>query len=255
MKKFADRYMIFIQTGTICVLLLIWQTAAWLGKVNPVVASSPADIVRELWGWIADGSILVDLASTFQILFLGYGLGVLGGLALGILKGLSPTARAYLDPFLTFGNSFPRILLIPFFVVWLGFGVTPKVIVVFLVLVFMVIAIVENGVREIGGDIIASTRILGAGPIGLLRDVYLPGIGLWILVSARVCVGYAFQAAVVSEFFGANHGLGFLIMKGQGSYDIAAIYAALLVTVILALFFQSLLGLLERRYVRWLPAG
>jgi NitT/TauT family transport system permease protein len=254
MKVFAERHMVLLQLLFLCVFLSLWQYAASAGRINPFVASSPNAILQEVWSWIADRSIFVHIAATLEIIFLGYGIGVAGGLAIGVLKGLSPTAKAYLDPFLVFGNSLPRIILIPFFVVWLGFGLAPKVITVFLVLVFMVTAIIENGMKEIGRDIIANARVLGAGPFGLLWDVYLPGLGLWVLVSARVCVGYALQAAVVSEFFGAHEGLGFLIMKGEGSYDVATIYGALLVTVVLALIFHFILGLIERRVTRWLPA-
>jgi NitT/TauT family transport system permease protein len=250
-----DRHIGLWQTAFLVLLLGVWQIASATGFLNPFVVSSPSVIAAQVRDWIRDGSLFPNIGATLWIVAIGYAAGLVVGVALGVMNSLSPTLRAYFDPFLVFGNSLPRIILVPFFITWLGFGIAPKVIVVFLVLVFLVAINIENGMRQIGSDIIAHARILGAGAFELLRDVYLPGIGLWILISARICVGYALQAAIVSEFFGSHAGLGFLVLKGEAAYDVGTIYAALAVTVVLALVFDFLLGVLERRTMRWLPSA
>jgi len=254
-KALFSRHIVVLQIAFFLLMIGLWQLASVTGRINPFTVSSPAVIADQLWDWLRDGSLFGNIAATLKIVSMGYITGLVVGVAIGVTNSLSPTLRAYFDPFLVFGNSLPRIVLIPFFITWLGFGIAPKVIVVFLVLVFLVAINIENGMRQIGSDIVAHARILGAGAGGLFRDVYLPGIGLWVLISARICIGYALQAAIVSEFFGSHAGLGFLVLKGEAAYDVGTIYAALVVTVILALIFDFLLGLVEHRTMRWLPSA
>jgi NitT/TauT family transport system permease protein len=254
-KALFNRHIIVLQIAFFVLLVGLWQLASVSGRLNPFTVSSPTVIATQLVSWVSDGSLLWNILATLQIVSIGYVAGLVIGVAIGVTNSLSPTLRAYFDPFLVFGNSLPRIVLIPFFITWLGFGLAPKVIVVFLVLVFLVAINIENGMRQIGSDIVNHARILGAGFGNLLWDVYLPGVGLWVLISARICVGYGLQAAIVSEFFGSHSGLGFLVLKGEAAYDVGTIYAALVVTVILALVIDYLLGLLEYRTMRWLPAA
>lgn len=240
--------------SVICVLMA-WQILADYELLNPLVLGSPIEVGRVAWSWVVDGSLWRHLASTLEILLAGYVIGLVVGIGIGALIGFSALAKTFLDPFLVFANSVPRIILVPFFITWLGFGLAPKIIIVALVVVFVVASNVEAGLREIQGDLISNVRMLGGSRWGLLRDVYIPGIALLLSASARTCMGYALQAAIVSEFFGSFSGLGYLIVNGQTSYDISIMYASLLVTIVLALMIDSVLALLERRVLVWLPSS
>lgn len=235
-------------------LVVLWALLAGSTVVNAYAIAGPDAVVRQIGDWIGDGSIWGNIASTMQVLALGYGAGVLVGVVAGVAVGVSPTFRLYAEPFLVFFNAVPRLVLIPFFIVWLGFGPAPRIITVFLVIVFVIAITVQTSVQEIPEEYISNATALGARKIDLARDVYAPAIAIWVVASARIAIGLAFQAAVVSEFFGASSGLGQLIIHGSQTFDANEIYAAITLTVILALAIDLALARVDRHVRRWLPS-
>jgi NitT/TauT family transport system permease protein len=180
-------------------------------------------------------------------------MGLSVGVAIGIATGLSSTMRAYFEPFLVFVNALPRLVLTPIFIALLGFGSLPKVLTVFSVIVVTIALTVSTGTREIQGSLIDNARMLGAKPWNLFRDVYLPGVGVWILSSARVAIAIAFQAAIVAEFFGASAGLGHEIEMDMTSLDATGVYSAILIAGVLAFLIDIALTRVQRRTAAWLP--
>lgn len=240
------------QIGFVALMLGLWQLGANEDWIDSRKFSEPIEIwhrLRDMW----NDDLLFHVGSTLRVLVLGYGLGLGVGVLFGTLAGLSPWFRSYVEPFVVVANSVPRAILVPFFITWLGFGTTPKVLTVFLVVVFYVIINITAAVQEIESDVVANARTLGASRSQLARDVYLPSLGLWILASARVTFGFAFQAAIVAEFFGALAGIGFLVVQSQAAFDVDGIYAALAVTMAIALVLDTALGVVERRVSRWMP--
>ena len=122
-------------------------------------------------------------------------------------------------------------------------------------MIFIVTLNTRAATDEFGVDLVQNARVLGATPLQLLTSVYLPGVALSIVSSARLSIGLGFQAAVVAQFFGSPAGLGFLIAQGQQSYNSTQIYAGIAVTSILAYFMDMLLAQAGKRASRWLPAN
>jgi NitT/TauT family transport system permease protein len=241
------------RVGLAALLILAWQLAVNHGLVDKFVASSPSKIWHQLSDWFSSGSIWAPLWATLKELFLGYGLGLAVGVALGMAIGISGTARAFFEPFLTFFNALPRQILTPIFIVLLGFGLLPKIVTVFCVIVIVITLTVSAGTQEIHGSLIDNARMLGARNHHLFQDVYLPGAGIWILSSARVAIALAFQTAIVAEFFGSAEGLGHLIQVNLTSLDATAMYSAILIAGLLAVVFDLTLAGLQRRAAIWLP--
>lgn len=237
----------------VVVVIAAWQLSISAHLFSTFSVSTPAQVVSQVRAWIADGSIWPSIGGTLETFVIGYVIGVGAGIVLGLSSGLSPAFRQYLAPFVTFLNSVPKLVLIPFFIAWLGFGGAPGVIVVALVIVFVVAITVQTGITEVQGRFIENSRMLGASRLDLLRDVYLPAVAIWMMTSARLSIGLGFQAAVVSEFLGSGGGLGFLIVHGQQVFAAKEIFAAIVITVILAWLIDSLLSLADRRVSRWVP--
>ncbi len=198
MTGHARAYRFFLaQVFAVLAILIPWQIAASKGFLNPLAFSDPVAIARSIYQWIADGTMLDDILSTMKILAVGYLIGLALGMGIGLALALSPYAKAFLGPFIVFGNAVPRIVLVPFLVTGLGFGDLPKIVLVVIVIVFVVAVTIEQGVAGINKDIVDHVTLLGAGRLGLFRDVYIPGIALWTIISARLCIGYALQAAIL----------------------------------------------------------
>jgi NitT/TauT family transport system permease protein len=247
-------YRIGLRLLVVAAVLGLWQLLCTVGAVDSITVSSPSTVWHQVATWISDGSLWPTALHTLVTFAIGYGLGVVVGVVIGVAMGASDAFRLYMDPFILFFNAIPKLVLVPLMIAWLGFTRTPGVIIVFLVVVFLVAITVEKGMSEIEGDFVDNARMLGAGRIGLLREVYLPAVAIWVMTSARLGVGLAFQAAVVAEFFGAGHGLGFLIVQGEQTYTASQIWGAIVVTVVLAWVIDFLLGLVDRRVSRWMPA-
>jgi ABC-type nitrate/sulfonate/bicarbonate transport system permease component len=244
-----------IRIAIVAVVIGLWQLAVNHGVVNRLSVSSPSDTYRQLHTWASDGILWNAIADTMFVLVLGYTIGLAAGVLLGTAMGASATARGLLEPFVVFLNAVPRLILIPFFIVWFGFGPTPRILIVVLVIVFFVAITVQTSIEGIQSDYIENVIMLGGRRWDLVRDVYLPGVGIWIISSARVSMGLAFQAAVVAEFFGSSSGLGYLVAQGEQTFATRQIYAALAVTVVLAWILDVGLSLVDRWAGRWVPAA
>jgi NitT/TauT family transport system permease protein len=248
------RYFLPLRVLVVVAVFGLWQLLSAVNVLNPIVISKPTDIAGEIVGWFADGSIWSAAGQTLLTFAEGYLAGVIVGVVVGIAMGGSTGIRQYLDPFILFFNAIPKLVLVPLLIAIYGFTNVPGVIITFLVVIFLVAITVEKGMEEIEGDFIANTRMLGARRRDILRDVYLPAVGIWVVTSARLAIGLAFQSAVVAEFFGAGHGLGFLIVHGEQSFDVKEIWGGIVLTVVLALIIDWILAIIDRRVSRWLPA-
>lgn len=242
-----------IQLLLIAALLGLWQLLVSVGAFNAIAVASPASVTSELGTLLGSGGIWLDMLHTLRGLAIGYVAGVVVGTAVGTLMGISAVVRAYLTPFIAFLNALPRLALIPLLVAWLGFGQTQQEVLVFLVVVFMVLLTVQASVQNIPRRFIDNVTVFGASPLQLVWEVYLPAIGVWVISSARVAIGIGLQVALVGEFFGGHQGLGYQIEQGESTFNTSLIYAAVIITAVLAIVIDSLLGAVNHRASRWLP--
>jgi NitT/TauT family transport system permease protein len=255
MKGRRHALVIGLQVATLVAILAVWELLTRTGVIKPFLLAPPSAIGRQILAWATSGVLVPAIADTMYVLLTGYLIGVAGGVVIGMLTGRIAFFRHYFDVFIVFLNSLPRLVLIPFFIILFGFGHAPGIIVTALIVIFVVTLNTRVAVDEFGADFVQNARVLGATPIQLLTSVYLPGVALSIVSSARLSIGLGFQAAVVAQFFGSPAGLGFLIATGQQSYNPTQIYAGIVVTSILAYLMDMLLGQAGKRASRWLPAN
>lgn len=235
-------------------LLWLWESAAANGSIEASKFGQPSRIFEELTAWLDDGTLTEHILATLFVLVAGQVLGTIIGCALGAALGLSKFLNAVFEPFLIFFNAMPRLILYPFFVLWLGFGNSPKVVTVMLVVVTLITVTVADGVRETQGDLVANMRVLGASKLGLATQVYLPSLTLRVTGASRVTMSYAFQATIAAQFVGSEVGLGYLVNLGRQRFEVNMVYAAILVILVLALILDGALSVVEKRSTRWMPA-
>jgi NitT/TauT family transport system permease protein len=241
------------QIAVLVGLIALWQWASGTGRIDPFFFGRPSTTWARLSGWIETGSLWGNLWQTVELLALGYLGGLLVGFVLGWLMGASRLVHAIFEPYVVFMNAVPRIILYPFFVVWLGFGQLPKVISVTLVMIPIVAINIATGYKSVEGQYLANMRAQGAGRAHLALHVYIPSLSLWVLSTCRITFGLAFQAAIAAELISSTSGLGYLAAKGQSLFDVNAVYAALAVVIVVAVVVDGGLALVERRATRWMP--
>ncbi|MBN9110454.1 MAG: ABC transporter permease [Pseudonocardia sp.] len=239
------------QLGFVAALLVVWQVLAASGRLPAKLAGSPLGVVEALGTWWSSGGLLDDVRSSLAILLVGYVLGLAAGVLLGALIGASPTLGRIADPFITFVNAMPRILVYPFLTIVLGFGFAPKVVLVVFTIVFLVAIVMAGAFVDIPDEMRAGLALYGAGRRDLLRELYLPALSLKLLSTMRLALGYAFPAVLIAEYVGATEGIGYQVVVSQGRFDVDGILAGVVVMVVIALLLTGVLTLVERRASRW----
>jgi len=270
--KPQPRTLLFWQILVLVVVFLAWH----LATRDPKVAfffGEPLKVLARIWQWftVGSGSLEVGMfdATWFTLNFpaeiyphllvtltetlLAFGIGTLLGLVFGLWLALSPMTSAVFDPYIKAANSMPRVILAPIFAMWFGLGIWSKVALSVTLVFFIVFFNVYQGVREVSPVVLANARMLGANQRQLLRQVYLPSATSWVFSSLHTSVGLAFVGAIVGEYLGSARGVGYLILQAEGTFDINTVFAGILVLTAFALVLDMLVGMIERRLMKWQP--
>ena len=251
------------QLGLLAFIFAVWQLLAQPDLLPPIVWENPhraafffgepVRIFKVVWTWFAGGEIYQHLWVTLQETALAFVIGSLAGLVVGLWLGLSPSASALLDPYITAMNAMPRVVLAPIFMVWFGLGIWSKVARGVTLVFFIVFFNVYQGVKEVSPVVLNNTVMLGANRRQLLRYVYLPSATSWVFSSLHTAVGMAFVGAVVGEYLGSAKGVGYLIQQAEGAFDINTVFAGILVLTAFALVLDFAVGRAEKRLLVWRP--
>ena len=257
------RYLRLWQALLLVAIFGVWQLLTQPELLPPIVWDNPhraafffgepAKIFKVIAEWFAGGAIYEHLWVTLQETALAFVIGSVLGLAFGLWLGLSPTASALLDPYITAMNAMPRVVLAPIFMVWFGLGIWSKVALGVTLVFFIVFFNVYQGVKEVSPVVLNNTVMLGANRKQLLRYVYLPSATSWVFSSLHVSVGMAFVGAVVGEYLGSAKGVGYLIQQAEGAFDINTVFAGILVLTAFALVLDFAVTRAERRLLVWRP--
>ena len=253
------------QLGLFAALLVAWYVLTSPTLLPPLYFDDPnkaafffgepLKVVQRIWEWFAGGTIYAHLWVTLLETALAFAIGTALGLAMGLWLALAPTASALFDPYIKALNSMPRVILAPIFAVWFGLDIASKVALGVTLVFFIVFFNVYQGVREVSFTVVANARILGANERQLLRHVYLPSAMSWVFASLHNSVGLAFVGAVVGEYLGSSRGVGYLILQAEGTFDINAVFAGIVVLTAFALLLDWGVTVAERRLLVWQPRG
>jgi NitT/TauT family transport system permease protein len=243
-------------TLTIVLLLVIWELLPHflpLQQGTRLFFTVPSRIFATLWQMLATGTIWAPLGVSAAAFAIGLGLAIAAGLPLGILLGRSATLNAMFDPFVTALNATPRLVFLPLLMLWLGIGLWSKVAVVFLGALFPLLINTHEGVRNADRLLINVVRSFGANRWDVARLVVIPNALPFIMVGLRLAIGRAILGVVVAEFFGAQDGLGVVMVRAASSFNVDIVFAGLVVFAALSLVMTGLVKILEDRMSRWRP--
>jgi NitT/TauT family transport system permease protein len=225
--------------------------------IDPFYYSKPSLIVARLVEWFtvgtSKGSIWSNISVTLQEAVYGFVLGAVLGVVLGILLGRARLLAEVLSPFIQALNAVPRIVLAALFIIWFGLGMESKVATALVLVFFPVFFNAFQGAREVDRNFVDNARILGASRVQILWSIVVPSATSWILASLHTAFGFALIGAIVGEYAGSSKGIGLLISTAQGTFDSAGIYAGMILSTVLALLAEVILGGAEKRLLRWRP--
>ena len=243
--------------GVIVALLALWELAArWdviaeALNIEPFLVPAPSDVADSLW---SDRSLLLDNAwVTAQEVLLGFAIAAVCGFAFAVALHLSDLLRRAFYPLMVASQTVPVIAIAPILVVWLGFGIGPKLAIIALVCFFPITVNTLDGLRSVDPELPRMMRTLDASRGQILRRVEIPSALPFLLSGAKIAAVISVIGAVFGEWSGADDGLGHLILIAQGQVQTARVFAAVFMLSVLAIALFGGLALIERRLGWWQP--
>jgi ABC-type nitrate/sulfonate/bicarbonate transport system permease component len=240
-----------LRIASVAAILVAWQVYG--SSINPILLSDPSAVAVAFVDMVRDGSLGHALASSLAVLGLGFLLGAVAGVLIGLAAGRSETVAALIDLPVNALYAVPAVALVPVIVIWFGFGVTTKTVVVFLFVVFPVLINTTRGVREVDPELVEVARSFCSSERRMWFDLILPSALPFIVTGLRLAIGRALIGVIVAEFYTSLSGLGDLITTNASNFQTARMFVPIVVIALLGVIFTALLELAERRLVQWRP--
>ena len=241
------------QIAVLFVLLVSWELAIANSALNSFLFGSPSAV----WGFLAEmwknGSLLTDTRITALETLLGFVIGNVLGTLIGLALWYSRFVSQVVQPFIVAVGSIPIIALAPICIIWFGTGLISKVAMATLSVVVVALITAYKGAMTVDVDQINLMRTLGASKRHIFRKLIVPASLGDIFAGLKLTVGFALIGAIIGEFMSSSAGLGHAIFKAGSLYIIPKVFAALVVTIALALCLTYVVGKIERLLTPWRP--
>ena len=235
--------------------LLVWSVAALIvagAKLfNPIFLPGPWLIAGALWTLAVKGQLWGHIGATLQRVAIGFTAGAVVAISLGLVAGYVRAVRNVLEPVVELLRPIPPLALLPLFIVWVGIGEGSKVGFITYATFFPMFLTTVHAVGRLDPLLVRAAQSLGARPAQLFFRVILPAALPEILTGVRLGVALAFFVIVISEFIGAEQGLGFLINDGRSFFLVPQMLGAAVLLGLLGYGGNALVRVAERRYLRW----
>jgi putative hydroxymethylpyrimidine transport system permease protein len=239
----------------LAILIGLWQIAASTGAIAEALSledflvPSPAEIASSLWD---NRSLLAENAwVTLREIVLGIACALAVGSGFAVLMHRWRVLRDAAYPLIVASQTIPIVVIAPILVVWFGYGITPKIVIVALVCFFPITVAVLDGLRSVDPEAVKLMRSLDASRWQRFRRVEAPSALPNLFTGAKIAVVIAPIGAVFAEWAGSSSGLGHLIQSDTANFEVARQFATVVVLSAMALALMALTVLVERHVVRW----
>lgn len=223
------------------VLLAIWETVVRFFHIPLYVLPSPVQVVQTLFG--EAGTLWGHALVTTMEAFAGIAIALVLALVLGVVMDRFPVVRQGLYPILVVTQTVPMIVLAPILIIYMGFGVAPKILTVVLMCFFPVAVSFSDGLSQVDEEYVHLVRSYGTGKWGAYRLVKIPAAIPSLLSGLKVAATYSISGAVVGEWIGSQRGLGYYLLRVKNGYMLDKVFACVLVIIFLSLCMNGVIRL------------
>ncbi len=232
-------------------LLLIWEALNWAGVLDGRFVPPPSVILRTLVIMTRTGELPRHVLISVQRIVLGFLLGAVPAVGLGVVMGLNRTVRALLMPIVAAIYPIPKIAIYPLVIFYLGLGEASKVSIVAVSIFFLVLLNTMAGVLGLDRAYFSIAKAFGASPRDIFLTVAFPGALPAIFTGLKLGMGFALIVIVGAELLGSEAGIGFLIWRAYQIFAIDVMFVGLLVTAVLGWAATVGLDWVEHRLLPW----
>lgn len=239
--------------GLFIAVLVLWEAASRLLKLPEFVLPPPTAIVAVLIQHQRDLSNAAYVTA-MEVLY-GFVLSAVIGAAVALVIARFARFGRALYPLVVLFQTVPKVALAPLFILWFGFDLAPKVMLIVVIAFFPVAINMLVGLQTVDPNLIALMRSVGASRNEILRRIQVPHSLPYLMAGLKVAVTFAVIGAIVGEFAGAQAGLGYMIQFASTQMQTSLVFAALVEVSVLGLLFYYVIEWLEKRYINWVPSA
>ncbi len=238
-----------LPAGAVVAALVIWQLVCSAGLVPSFLLPSPIDVGK---AFVTDFSLLFSHSCvTLLETFIGLVLGIALGFVLALLMDRFRLLYKMLYPLIVITQTVPTVAIAPLLVLWFGYEMVPKVILIVIIVFFPIAVNLLDGYRSADNDTINLLRSMGASKTQILRYVKLPSALGHFFAGLKIAVSYAVVGAVISEWLGGFKGLGVYMTRVKKAYSFDKMFAVIFLISALSLILMWLVKILEKKFMPW----
>ena len=251
MKKLASLTNKYAATISMAILLIIWQGAGYLNLLPKYIIPTPVEIAK---AFVKNYQLLIFHSKiTLLEAIIGLFLGIIIAWILALIMDSIPLFNKAVYPLLVLTQTIPTIAIAPILVLWLGYGLTPKIVLIVITTTFPIVVSILDGFRNCDKDMITLLKLMKASKFQILWHVKIPTS--YFYAGLRVSVSYAFIAAVVAEWLGGFEGLGVYMIKAKKLFEYDTMFAIIILVSVISLLSIELVKLSERKFIKWKYIG
>jgi len=233
------------------VFVLAWEGIVRAWRIPEFLVPAPSAIGRALAAGLTSGLYLDHFGVTLYESLLGFLIAAAAGIACGTVIAQFRVVEQTLYPYLVALQTLPKIAIAPLLIVWLGFGITSKVVIAALVAFFPILVNVIVGLKTVDASKLDLMRSLDASRWQTFRYVTFPNALPFVFAGLDIAIVFSVLGAIVGEFVGSQRGLGNLILQFHTSLDIAGMFAVLLLLAALGVGLHLVIQTIQRRVIFW----
>jgi NitT/TauT family transport system permease protein len=253
--RMPRKYVPLLRAGAIVLLALsviaAWQLIVVIGRYPSFILPAPREVWDELISILPTASFWGHVAATLTEVLGGLFIGASLAILLGYCIAKSPLVNSLVSPLVVASQAIPIVAIAPLLAIWFGYGITPKIVTSLLIVFFPILVSVVAGIRTVEPNLRDLMRNLQANHWQMFTKLEVPSALPMVLSGFKVGATLAVIGAIVGEFVNSDRGLGFLIKQGNGEYNTARTFAALIVLMIMALLLYGSVAWLEQKWLAW----
>ena len=249
MKKFQNITDKIASSIIIAVLLMIWQILSMVNIIPKFMLPSPIEVVR---AFISDFPLLMEHTKITLIeAFLGLGLGIILGFAVAVIMDRFEYAYKMIYPVLVITQTIPTVAIAPLLVLWMGYGILPKIMLILLTSFFPITIGLLDGFRSVDKDMLNLLKTMGATSFQNFIHLKLPSSLGYFFAGLRISVSYSIIGAVVAEWLGGYDGLGVYMTRVRKSYSFDKMFAVIFLISGISLLLMYFVKKIQRWCMTW----
>ena len=230
-------------------LLVLWELLVWLFDIKEWLLPAPSSILQEMF---ESRELLFNHSlTTISEIIIGFLFSLVIGVCLAGAIAYSNVVERFAYPFVIASQTVPVIVIAPLLLIWIGYGMIPKIIVVIFISFFPIVVNTVDGLKSAEHDTMRMLRTLGASRWQIFVKLQVPYSIPFLFSGMRVAITLSVIGAVIGEWVGSSSGLGYLMMRSAPQFLTERVFASIVILSLIGIFLFSLIVIIERLYMPW----